>query len=237
MGKSYHMKEGNRNRIRFRIRTPKQLWDWLPRFIVKELPPDTPETKLRCQACGRRLRDLFGRAVKGKVDRTVLRALVNEICNEELYRNIPKPEIVEIRQPIPTQSDLLQGVLAQVLRSLNINLNFNPPQPQEPIQTVPVESLPVHTLSETCELYLKEKETGSNVNPKTEKDRRNSLSLLVEYLGGDFEVGRFNRALMIDLRSNLLKKYPLHRKKLYPGMALKDVLKLKDVKGFAKRQR
>ena len=111
------------------------------------------------------LRDLFGRAVKGMVDRTVLRALVNEICNEELYRNIPKPEIVEVRQPIPTQSDLLQGVLAQVLKSLNINLNFNPPQPQEPIQTVPVESLPVHTLSETCELYLKEKETGSNVNP------------------------------------------------------------------------
>ena len=157
MEKSYHMKEGNRNRIRFRIRTPKQLWDWLPRFIVKELAPDTTEAEFWCQACGRRLRDLFGRAVKGMVDRTVLRALVNEICNEELYRNIPKPEIVEVRQPIPTQSDLLQGVLAQVLRSLNINLNFNPPQPQEPIQTVPVESLPVHTLSETCELYLKEK--------------------------------------------------------------------------------
>ena len=184
MEKTYCHREGKR--IRFWMKAPKKLWDWLPRFIVKELAPDTTEAELRCQACGRRLRDLFGRAVKGMVDRTVLRALVNEICNEELYRNIPKPEIVEVRQPIPTQSDLLQGVLAQVLKSLNINLNFNPPQPQEPIQTVPVESLPVHTLSETCELYLKEKETGSNVNPKTEKDRRNSLLLssFIFYLRG-----------------------------------------------------
>ena len=151
----YHMEK---DRLRFWIRTPKQLWDWLPKIIVRDLKqPYTAEIRSRCQACGERLRNLFGRAVKGMVDRTVLRALVNEICNEELYRNIPKPEIVEVRQPIPTQSDLLQGVLAQVLRSLNINLNFNPPQPQEPIQTVPVESLPVHTLSETCELYLKEK--------------------------------------------------------------------------------
>ena len=72
-------------------------WDWLPKFIVKELAPDTTEAEFRCQACGRRLLDLFGRAVKGMVDRTVLRALVNEICNEELYRNIPKPEIVEYK--------------------------------------------------------------------------------------------------------------------------------------------
>ena len=232
MKKTYQMKEDGRNRIRFRIRTPKQLRDWLPKFIVKELAPDTTDQESRCQACGERLRNLFGRAVKGMVDRTVLRALVDEICNEELYQDTTPAEIVDVRQPIPTQPDLLQGFLAQILRSLNINLNFTPPQPQEPVQTVPAVSLPVHTLSETCELYLKEKEGGANMNPKTEKDRRNSLSLLVEYLGGDFDVGRFNRALMIDLRTNLLKKYPLHRKKLYPGMALKDVLKLKDVKAY-----
>ena len=80
----YHMEK---DRLRFWIRTPKQLWDWLPRFIVKELAPDTTEAELRCQACGRRLRDLFGRAGKGMVDRTVLRALVDEICNEELYQS------------------------------------------------------------------------------------------------------------------------------------------------------
>ncbi len=236
MPNSYLLKEPDR--IRFRIRTPKKLWDCLPKIIYQELKeqPDTPEIKSRCQACGERLRNLFGRAVRGMVDRTVLRALVNEICNEELYRNTPSPEIVEVRQPIPTQNDLLQGVLAQVLRSLNITLNLTPNQNIVPPQPGPVE-VPVcaevhHKLSEVCELYLKEKATGSNVNPKTEKDRRNSLSLLVEYLGNDFDVCRFNRALMIDLRTNLLKKYPLHRKKLYPGMALKDVLKLKDVKAY-----
>ena len=237
MEKSYRMKEKTRNRIRFRIKVPKALWDWLPKIIAKGLPPDTTETQSLCQACGERLRTLFGRALKGMVDRTALRALVNEICNEELCRNTPKPEIVEVRQPIPTQSDLLQGVLAQVLRSLNITLNLTPNQNANivPPQPEPVE-VPVcaegHKLSEVCELYLKEKETGSNVNPKTEKDRRNALSLLVEYLGSDFDVGRFNRALMINLRMNLLKKYPLHRKKLYPGMALRDVLKRKDVKAY-----
>ena len=88
MEKSYHMKEGNRNRIRFRIRTPKQLWDWLPKIISRELKqPDTAEIRSRCQACGERLRNLFGRAGKGMVDRTVLRALVDEICNEELYQS------------------------------------------------------------------------------------------------------------------------------------------------------
>ena len=235
MSSSYLLK--SRNRFRFRMRTPDELKDWLPRIISCELKqPDTAEIRSRCLACGERLRNLFGRAGKGMVDRTALRALVKEICNEELYRNTPSPEIVEVRQPIPTQNDLLQGVLAQVLRSLNITLNLTPNQNIVPPQPEPVE-VPVcaevhHKLSEVCELYLKEKETVRNVNPKTEKDRRNSLSLLVEYLGGDFEVGRFNRALLIDLRTNLLKKYPLHRKKLYPGMALKDVLKLKDVKAY-----
>ncbi len=231
MSSSYLLK--SRNRFRFRMRTPDELKDWLPRIISCELKqPDTAEIRSRCQACGERLRNLFGRAVKGMVDRTVLRALVDEICNEELYRDTPQAEIIDIRQPIPTQPDLLQGFLAQILRSLNINLNFTQPQPQEPIQTVPAVSLPVHTLAETCKLYFKEKESGVNMNPKTEKDRRNSLSLLIEYLGEDFDLAKMNRALMIDLRTNLLKKYPKHRKKLYPNVPLRDVLKRTDIKAY-----
>ncbi len=74
--------------LRFWIRTPKQLWDWLPKIISRELKqPDTTDQESRCQACGERLRNLFGRAGKGMVDRTVLRALVDEICNEELYQS------------------------------------------------------------------------------------------------------------------------------------------------------
>ena len=141
MRKDYFLR--SQNRSRFRISTPERLWDCLPKIIMKGLPPDTTDQELRCQACGRRLRDLFGRAVKGMVDRTVLRALVNEICNEELYQDTTPAEIVDVRQPIPVQPDLLQGFLAQILRSLNINLNFTPAQPQEPIQTVPAVSQPV----------------------------------------------------------------------------------------------
>ena len=114
-----------------------------------------------------------------------------------------------IRQ-IPAQNDLLQGFLGQILRSLNITLNLTPNQTpnQMPNQNAnivqpqpePVE-VPVcgngHKLSEVCELYLKEKETGSNVNLKTEKYLRNSLSLLVEYLGGDFDVELFSRDAII----------------------------------------
>ena len=235
MKRTYFHKE--EHRARFWIRTPKTLWDWLPKIIARDLKaPDTDANiGSRCQACGERLRILFGRAVRGMVDRTILRELVNEICNEELYRNTPTPEIVEIRQPIPTQSDLLQGFLSQVLRSLHIDLNLpqNPKsaQPQPEPAAVPVCAQSPRLL-DLCELYLKEKESGGNVNPKTEKDRRNALSLLVEYLGEDFEVSRFHRALMIDLRTDLLKKYPLHRKKLYPGMPLKEVLKLKNVKAY-----
>ena len=112
MEKTYYHRQGNRNR--FWLKTPKTLQDWLPKIIVRELPQsDTAEIKSRCQACGERLRKLFGRAVKGMVDRTILRALVDEICNEELYRDTPQAEIVEVRQPIPTQPDLLQGFLGR----------------------------------------------------------------------------------------------------------------------------
>ena len=70
------------------------------------------------------------------------------------------------------------------------------------------------------------------MNPKTEKDRRNSLSLLIEYLGEDYDLAKMNRALMIELRTNLLKKYPKHRKKLFPNEPLREVLKRKDVKAY-----
>ena len=151
MEKTYYHKQGNRHR--FWMKTPKQLWDWLPKIIVRDLKqPDTADIRSRCLACGERLRNLFGRAVKGMVDRTVLRALVDEICNEELYQDTTPAEIVDVRQPIPTQPDLLQGFLAQILRSLNINLNFTtPPQPQEPVQTVPAVSLPYR---KPASLYL-----------------------------------------------------------------------------------
>ena len=114
MKKNYYRNEGKR--IRFWMKTPKQLWDCLPKIIARNLKqPDTPATELRCQACGKRLQDLFGRAVQGMVARTILPELVNEICNEELNRHTPSPEIVEIRQPIPQQDDLLRNFLAQVL--------------------------------------------------------------------------------------------------------------------------
>ena len=103
-----------KDRLRFWMKTPKQLWDWLPKIISRELKqPDTADIRSRCQACGERLRNLFGRAVKGMVDRTVLRALVDEICNEELYQDTAtSAEIVDVRQPIPVQPDLLQGFLS-----------------------------------------------------------------------------------------------------------------------------
>ena len=229
----------NEDRVKFRIRVPRELWDWLPKIIARDLSaPDTTEIGSRCQACGQRLRSLFDRAVKGMVDRTLLRELVNEICNEELYTHTPPAEIVNIRQPIPTQPDLLQAFLAQVLRSLNININLPtvPNQPQEPLETAVVSKAPtphqIHTLRETCDLYFKEKGSNVGVNPKTEKDRRNSLSLLMEYLGEDFDIGKITRGMMVDVRMNLLQKYPLHRKKLYPNMPLMDVLRLKTVKAY-----
>lgn len=134
MKRTYFHKEGQR--VRFWIRTPRKLWDWLPKIIARDVSTsDTTEIGSRCQACGQRLRSLFDRAVKGMVDRTALRELVNEICRDELYRNTPPAEIVNIRQPIPTQPDLLQAFLAQVLRLLNININLPtvPNQPQEPV--------------------------------------------------------------------------------------------------------
>ena len=229
----------NEDRVKFRIRVPRELWDWLPKIIARDLSaPDTTEIGSRCQACGQRLRSLFDRAVKGMVDRTLLRELVNEICNEELYRNTPPAEIVNIRQPIPNQPDLLQAFLAQVLRSLNININLPTVtnQPREPLETAVVSKAPtphqIHTLRETCDLYFKEKGSNVGFNPKTEKDRRNSLALLMEYLGEDFDIGKITRGMMVDVRMNLLQKYPLHRKKLYPNMPLMDVLRLKTVKAY-----
>ena len=169
----YHKGQG---RDRFWIKVPKELWDWLPKVVKRELPQsDTDTIKSRCQACGQRLRALFDRAVKGMVDRTALRELVNEICHEELYRNTPPAEIVNIRQPIPTQADLLQAFLAQVLRSLNININLPPVsnQPQEPLETAVVSKAPVpkqiHTLRENLgdprppELYRSSKGAQFNV--------------------------------------------------------------------------
>ena len=227
MKRTYFHDEGQR--ARFWIRTPRKLWDCLPKIIARDLnAPDTTDIGSRCLACGQRLRSLFDRAVKGMVDRTLLRELVNEICNEELYRNTPPAEIVNIRQPIPTQTDLLQTFLAQVLKSLNINLNLPPifkPQ-QEASKTVIVSHAPVHTLRKTCDQYFKEKGSNVGVNPKTEKDRRNSLSLLMEYLGDDFDIGKITRGMMVDIRMNLLQKYPLHRKKLYPNLPLKEVYPL-----------
>jgi len=233
----YLLRDGKRTK--FRIKVPRELWDWLPKIIARDVSaPDTTEIGLRCRACGQRLRALFDRAVKGMVDRTALRELVNEICHEELYRNTPPAEIVDIRQPIPTQPDLLQAFLAQVLRSLNININL-PPVPNPPIESpegriepqAPVTSR-IHTLRDTCDLYFKEKGSNVGVNPKTEKDRRNSLSLLMEYLGGDFDIAKITRGMMVDVRMNLLQKYPLHRKKLYPNMPLMEVLRLKTVKAY-----
>ena len=233
MSNTYLLK--SRNRFRFRMRTPKELWDCLPKIIARDLnAPDTTDIGSRCQACGQRLRALFERAEQGMIARTALRELVNEICHEELYRYTSPAEIVNIRQPIPTQTNLLQTFLAQVLRSLNIDLKLPPvskPQ-QEPLKTAVVSHAPVHTLRKTCDQYFKEKGSNVGVNPKTEKDRRNSLSLLMEYLGDDFDIGKITRGMMVDIRLNLLQKYPLHRKKLYPNLPLKEVLRLKTVKAY-----
>ena len=233
MSNTYLLK--SRNRFRFRMRTPKELWDCLPKIIARDLnAPDTTDIGSRCQACGQRLRALFERAEQGMVARTALRELVNEICHEELYRYTSPAEIVNIRQPIPTQTNLLQTFLAQVLRSLNIDLKLPPvskPQ-QEASKTAVVSHAPVHTLRKTCDQYFKEKGSNVGVNPKTEKDRRNSLSLLMEYLGDDFDIGKITRGMMVDIRLNLLQKYPLHRKKLYPNLPLKEVLRLKTVKAY-----
>ena len=224
----------NGDRVKFRIKVPEALWDCLPKIIARDLnAPDTIDTRSRCQACGQRLRSLFDRAMKGMVDRTLLRGLVKEICDEELHRYTPPAEIVNIRQPIPTQTDLLQAFLANVLKSLNIDLRLPPPnQPREQTKKAVVAQGPVHTLRKTCDQYFKEKGSSVGVNPKTEKDRRNSLSLLMEYLGEDFDICKITRGMMVDVRVNLLQKYPLHRKKLYPNMPLRDVLALKTVKAY-----
>lgn len=77
MGKTYLHRDGQR--ARFWIRTPKALWDCLPKIIARDLnAPDTTDIGSRCQACGQRLRALFERAEQGMVARTVLRELVNE---------------------------------------------------------------------------------------------------------------------------------------------------------------
>ena len=43
----------NEDRVKFRIRVPRELWDWLPKIIARDLSaPDTTEIGSRCQACG-----------------------------------------------------------------------------------------------------------------------------------------------------------------------------------------
>ena len=45
--KSYLLRNGKRTK--FRIKTPKALWDWLPKIISRELKqPDTAEIRSRC---------------------------------------------------------------------------------------------------------------------------------------------------------------------------------------------
>ena len=229
MGKTYCHKNGKR--IRFWMKTPKALWEHLPKYITKELTFDIPEIEFRCLACSIRLKQLFLRAIKGMVNKTILKELVNEICNEELYRTTPLPQIQEIRQMPPQHSDLLQCFLTQIFRTLNIELQL-PQKTQEKHTETAQTPHPYHKLQECCSLYLKEKEEKSSMNPKTEKDRSNALSLLMEYLGGDFDMGKLNRAVMIDVRCNLLKKYPKNRKKLYPGVPLAEILKLKNIKEY-----
>ena len=151
------------------MKTPKALWEHLPKYITKELTFDIPEIESRCLACSIRLKQLFLRAIKGMVNKTILKELVNEICNEELYRTTPLPQIQEIRQMPPQHSDLLQCFLTQIFRTLNIELQLPQNLPEKHIETAKTPH-PYHKLQECCSLYLKEKEEKNSMNPKTEKD-------------------------------------------------------------------
>lgn len=106
----YFAKDGNR--IKFRIRVPKVLWDHLPKIISRKIEAEIPDVEKRCVACGLRLKALFSRAIKGMVGQASLSELVNEICKEELYSPFSSPKTMEIRQMIPTHEELLQGFMS-----------------------------------------------------------------------------------------------------------------------------
>lgn len=150
--KKYLSKDGEREK--FRIKVPKALWDHLPKVIGRKINPDTLDLEKRCEVCALKLKQLFLRAIKGMVNKTILKELVNEICNEELYRSTPLPQIQEIRQTNPQQSDLLQCFLKQIFRTLNIDLQL-PQKTQEKHTETAKTPHPYLKLQECCSLYLK----------------------------------------------------------------------------------
>jgi len=218
--------ERNSGRITFRIRVPKTLQDILPKKIRRVLPEQYHEfAEQNCEICGERLKFLFVRASHGMVNRAILPDMVQQICFEELFSERSRPAYFDSSlKTVPQHPDLLNVLASRLAESLKIKLPAS-------TQTEPQISVS-HPLSKVVDLYLREKAEQPNYNPKTEKDRRNALGLLMEYLGEYFDCGQISREVMIDVKSNLLKHYPKNRKKLYPDLSLTEILKLKTVKEY-----
>ena len=211
-------------RFTFRIRVPKSLRDALPNKIRRVIPMQYREFAERnCAVCGAKLKHLFVRASHGMVNRAILAELVQQICFDELFVERERPAYFEL-QTVPQHPDLLDALAAKLAESLKISLPS-----EKPSETL---IIAVHPLKEVVELYLREKAEQPNMNLKTEKDRRNALGLLCEYLGDNFDCGKISREVMLDVKSNLLKRYPKNRKKLYPDLSLLEVLKLKSVREY-----
>ncbi len=117
-------------RVRFRLKVPKALWDYLPKIIAKEITGEYQDGITgKCRRCGERLKELFARAVKGMVNREILCELAEQICNEELYRLTPTQSLLDLPKNLPSNPALLQSFFGKILESLHIKPDLPQPLP------------------------------------------------------------------------------------------------------------
>ena len=105
------------------------------------------------------------------------------------------------------------------------------PQPPVPLQPVAAAPLPygvrkAKSLKEGIEEYLHEKTSGGKMDTKTQNTMRSMLSLVGEVFGPERCLYEIERHMIVKLRSEVLPRYPLNRRKLYPGKSLQELLKM-----------
>ena len=82
------------------------------------------------------------------------------------------------------------------------------------------------SLKEGIEEYLHEKTSGGKMDTKTQNTMRSMLSLVGEVFGPERGLYEIERHMIVKLRSEVLPRYPLNRRKLYPGKSLQELLKM-----------
>ena len=81
-------------------------------------------------------------------------------------------------------------------------------------------------LKDGIEEYLHEKTSGGKMDAKTAITMRSMLSLVGEVFGPERFLHEIERNMIVKLRSEILPRYPLNRRKHYPGKSLQELLKM-----------